>query len=191
MNEQKPGGLNDKYKSQNCRQFYREKFCQYGKRCHFRHEYRSFKKIHRHFYQSHLAALTHRYLDVLSDSKSAPDGVPPACFEEGTDSDLSFEAGVKELVLGSTKQSQNSTDISTDSGSEALHNQGEEYNPTIPESSRLSIFQSVASLEETEADKPDKSGNSSSSNLLKLMSADDEDECWEQGSLDTAIVASE
>ena len=69
--------LNDKYKSQNCRQFYREKLCPYGKRCHFRHEYRSFKKIHRHYYMVHLAALSQAHFDVIEAARDAPDGSEP------------------------------------------------------------------------------------------------------------------
>ena len=83
--------LNDKYKSQNCRQFYREKLCPYGKRCHFRHEYRSFKKIHRHYYMAHLAAMSITYEDVLEISKSLPDGTEPNDQFTTTSSDSSFE----------------------------------------------------------------------------------------------------
>ena len=74
---------NDKYKSQNCRAFYREKFCFYGKRCHFRHEYRSFTKIHRHYYMAHLCALGYNHREMLEESRNLPDG---------SESDTSAEA---------------------------------------------------------------------------------------------------
>ena len=66
--------MKDLYKSQNCSQFYKDKCCNYGKRCTFRHEFRSFKKLHRHYYISHLAALTGTHIDLLDQAKNAPDG---------------------------------------------------------------------------------------------------------------------
>ena len=92
LNEQKQG-INDKYKSQNCRQFYRERYCPYGKRCHFRHEYRSFKKIHRHYYMAHMSALSITSEQMLSESKIAPDGSleKEANQLETTGTELAFE----------------------------------------------------------------------------------------------------
>ena len=66
--------LNEKYKSQNCRMFYEEKYCIFGDRCHFRHDFRSFDKIHRHFYMIHIAALRLTAEELLEDSRMQPDG---------------------------------------------------------------------------------------------------------------------
>jgi hypothetical protein len=66
--------LNEKYKSQNCRMFYKEKYCIFGDRCHFRHDFRSFDKIHRHFYMIHIAALRLTAEELLEDSRMQPDG---------------------------------------------------------------------------------------------------------------------
>ena len=65
---------NDKYKSQNCRSFYKEKCCLRGERCHFRHEFRSFTKIHRHFYIAHSTALRITAEEILQESRLQPDG---------------------------------------------------------------------------------------------------------------------
>lgn len=46
----------------------------YGHRCHFRHEFRSFQKIHRHFYMCHLAALRVSSKEIIDESKAMPDG---------------------------------------------------------------------------------------------------------------------
>ena len=46
----------------------------FGERCHFRHEFRSFNKIHRHFYIAHAAALRLTAEEILNESKSLPDG---------------------------------------------------------------------------------------------------------------------
>jgi hypothetical protein len=46
----------------------------YGDRCHFRHEFRSFAKIHRHFYTAHYAALRVTAHEILAESKAMPDG---------------------------------------------------------------------------------------------------------------------
>ena len=46
----------------------------FGERCHFRHEFRSFTKIHRHFYIAHAAALRLTAEEILLDSKIMPDG---------------------------------------------------------------------------------------------------------------------
>jgi hypothetical protein len=46
----------------------------YGDRCHFRHEFRSFNKIHRHFYTAHYSALRVTAHEILSESKAMPDG---------------------------------------------------------------------------------------------------------------------
>ena len=56
-----------KYKSQNCRAFHKDKYCPYGSRCVFRHEYRSFQKIHRHFYMMHVNALRSNFKDLIAD----------------------------------------------------------------------------------------------------------------------------
>lgn len=45
----------------------------YGDRCHFRHEFRSFTKIHRHFYMAHAAALRMTAVEILELSKQLPD----------------------------------------------------------------------------------------------------------------------
>lgn len=65
----------DKYKSQNCRQFHQEQYCGYGTRCHFRHEFRSFTKIHRHYYMCQIAALPAREAGLFD---SAAETVTPA-----------------------------------------------------------------------------------------------------------------
>lgn len=46
----------------------------YGDRCHFRHEFRTFSKIHRHFYMAHVAALRVTADEILADSRAMPDG---------------------------------------------------------------------------------------------------------------------
>ena len=46
----------------------------YGHRCHFRHEFRSFTKIHRHYYMCHMAALRLTSGEILDESKVMPDG---------------------------------------------------------------------------------------------------------------------
>lgn len=46
----------------------------YGERCHFRHDYRNFSKIHRHFYIAHAAALRLTAEEILLQSKYMPDG---------------------------------------------------------------------------------------------------------------------
>lgn len=45
-----------------------------GERCHFRHEFRSFTKIHRHFYMAHFAALRLTAEEILAESRLQPDG---------------------------------------------------------------------------------------------------------------------
>ena len=124
-NCQSKQSLNDKYKSQNCRAFYREKFCFYGKRCHFRHEYRSFSKIHRHFYMAHLCALRHSNADMLSESRALPDG-----------------SKREQSMMG-----RDHSDLSTDSGSE------EEEHLVVSGSSRtrrLAVFQAITASTQTE-----------------------------------------
>lgn len=59
----------------------------YGDRCHFRHEFRTFIKIHRHFYLAHVAALRITADEILADSRSMPDG---------DDLDLNFQ---KEIAI--------------------------------------------------------------------------------------------
>lgn len=46
----------------------------YGDRCHFRHEFRTFIKIHRHFYMAHVAALRVTADEILAESRAMPDG---------------------------------------------------------------------------------------------------------------------
>ena len=58
----------DIFKTQNCRAFWKGRFCQYGKRCQFRHEHRSFEKLHKHFYMEKLAAIQYTCDDILADS---------------------------------------------------------------------------------------------------------------------------
>ena len=67
---QAPSRTNDRYKSQNCSLFYRERVCLFGKRCNFRHEHKSFAKLHRHYYTPHLAALLLTHEDVLHQSRA-------------------------------------------------------------------------------------------------------------------------
>ena len=45
-----------------------------GERCHFRHEFRSFTKIHRHFYIAHSTALRITAEEILQESRLQPDG---------------------------------------------------------------------------------------------------------------------
>lgn len=45
------------YKTQRCRSFYQNKVCPYGLKCTFRHEFRSFAKLHKYFYVTHLYRL--------------------------------------------------------------------------------------------------------------------------------------
>lgn len=114
VNEQKQG-QNDKYKSQNCRQFYREKFCPYGKRCHFRHEYRSFKKIHRHFYMAHLSAMTFTHDEILSDSRTAPDGT---IYDHHSSMTTTSEESFEIMKGGDFALKTANSDMSTDNESE-------------------------------------------------------------------------
>ena len=44
----------ENFKSKNCRTFYQTKQCMYGTTCMFRHEHRSFKQLHRHYYTPNL-----------------------------------------------------------------------------------------------------------------------------------------
>ena len=123
--------LNDKYKSQNCRAFYREKFCFYGKRCHFRHEYRSFQKIHRHYYMAHLCAFSHSHSELLEASRDLPDGTKR--LDKG------------ESISSAEKWGINS-DLSTDSASE--EDQSEEDSDCQQSTGRrLAIFQTITSSE--------------------------------------------
>lgn len=84
----------DKYKSQNCRSFHREKFCMYGERCHFRHEYRTFNKIHRHFYIAHAASLRITAEEILAESRTQPDG-------DELDLNFNKEIGKEEELIAS------------------------------------------------------------------------------------------
>lgn len=74
----------EKYKTQNCRVFHQELVCAYGSRCLFRHEFRSFEKIHRHYYQCHLTTVELRAEAILSSE---------------TDNTQTTEAPVKRLSL--------------------------------------------------------------------------------------------
>ena len=58
----------DIFKTQNCRAFWKGKFCHYGKRCQFRHEHRAFEKLHKHFYMDKLAAIQYTSEEILADS---------------------------------------------------------------------------------------------------------------------------
>ncbi len=40
----------------------------YGERCHFRHEFRQFNKLHKHFYLVHIKAMTFYAPEILVDS---------------------------------------------------------------------------------------------------------------------------
>ena len=62
--------MHDKFKTQNCRMFHREKFCPFGKRCHFRHDHRTFTKIHKAFYMSHACALRLTAEEILAEVRS-------------------------------------------------------------------------------------------------------------------------
>lgn len=42
------------YAATNCRIFHKNLYCKLGKRCFFRHEHKSFDKIHRHYYMPRL-----------------------------------------------------------------------------------------------------------------------------------------
>jgi len=46
-----------KFKSKNCRTFFETKQCMYGSECIFRHEYRTLKNLHRHYYTPQLYKL--------------------------------------------------------------------------------------------------------------------------------------
>lgn len=153
MSEQQKTSVNDKYKSQNCRQFYREKYCPYGKRCHFRHEYRSFKKIHRHFYMAHLAAISLSHEDVLADSRQMPDGSEAAPFElHECASDCSFEILEKEIERRSSSNSDCSTDAALSS---CDHDSAESCSSAASQRPRLAIFESIAaSAEDASSAKP-------------------------------------
>ena len=123
---------NDKYKSQNCRAFYREKFCFYGKRCHFRHEYRSFTKIHRHYYMAHLCALRHNHCEILSESRYLPDG-----------SSSDIIAIDEKTTTQMDKYTKQFSDLSTDSASEEMEDEvtvGAEMSPGEGLGRRLAIF---------------------------------------------------
>ena len=65
-------GRNDKFKTQNCRMFHKEKYCPFGSRCHFRHEYRSFVKVHKVFYMAHTSALRLTAEEILTEAKTLP-----------------------------------------------------------------------------------------------------------------------
>ena len=120
---------NDKYKSQNCRAFYREKFCFYGKRCHFRHEYRSFTKIHRHYYMAHLCALRHNHCEILAESRNLPDGGSSSVCDE-------VQADQRQDKYASRQFS----DLSTDSASEEDEFFTAETSPGEGLGRRLAIF---------------------------------------------------
>jgi len=47
-------GTFELYAATNCRIFHKNLYCKLGSRCFFRHEHKSFDKIHRHYYMSHL-----------------------------------------------------------------------------------------------------------------------------------------
>lgn len=101
--------------------------------------------------------------------------------------DVSFDA---------CKASNNSAaDLSTDSNSTAEHS--EDFSQTIPESSRLSIFQSITQMDDDKFEKDSENemsvGSSADAktdctNLFKTMSMDDAqvnaefNEAWSQGS---------
>ena len=42
---------NELFKTKNCRTFYHQKACDFGEKCMFRHEHRTFKQLHRSFYK--------------------------------------------------------------------------------------------------------------------------------------------
>ena len=92
--------LKENYKSQNCSQFYRDKLCFYGKRCIFRHEFRSFTKLHRHYYMVHLAAVSLTHHDILSEAKNAPDGSED--YEPGTPSTSESSDGEYDITTFSS-----------------------------------------------------------------------------------------
>lgn len=60
----------DKFKTSNCRLFYKEKYCPHGFKCHFRHDFKSFDKIHRVFYSAHAEALRFTHEEILQESES-------------------------------------------------------------------------------------------------------------------------
>jgi hypothetical protein len=42
----------------------------YGERCHFRHEFRQFSKLHKHFYLVHIKAMPFYAQEILEESRS-------------------------------------------------------------------------------------------------------------------------
>jgi hypothetical protein len=54
--------------------FHNQQYCVYGPECHFRHEFRSFNKIHRHYYMCHIQALPIVSEEILTESQNMPDG---------------------------------------------------------------------------------------------------------------------
>ena len=65
---------NEKYKTLNCRSFYKTKFCPFGDKCHFRHDFRALSRLHRHFHMAHLNALRFTAQEILVESTTQPDG---------------------------------------------------------------------------------------------------------------------
>ena len=60
--------LGEKYKTQHCRSFTREKYCAFGQRCHYTHEKRTLIKLHRHYYQMHLATMKLKNQELLDEA---------------------------------------------------------------------------------------------------------------------------
>ena len=66
----------DEFKSKNCRTFYGTKQCHYGVGCMFRHEHRSWKQLHRHYYMPHMFKYERSYASAASKSNFMKTFVP-------------------------------------------------------------------------------------------------------------------
>ena len=93
------------FKTQNCRAFWKGKFCQYGKRCQFRHEHRGFEKIHKHFYMDKLAAIQYTSSDILAESndceytKEDPQSTAALSFSDSTSCDSSSSGECDQTIM--------------------------------------------------------------------------------------------
>ena len=64
-------------KKTNCRNFWVNKFCKHGTDCMFRHEHRTFRRMHRHHYTPQLFTLETLY-ETIADKKVFEETYTPA-----------------------------------------------------------------------------------------------------------------
>ena len=111
-----------KYKTQHCKAYLYEKVCVFGRRCHFKHDQRTYNKIHRHFYMMHLAAQAIKHEDILAESKDQ--GVEVALQESKQDFALSKDRHNDTESDNNLLEMENESalDISTDSSDSVTDN---------------------------------------------------------------------